>query len=424
VTANRSAKVLGYAVLSGMGLLGSLVLGTPVPAAMAVPFLVLLIVGMAVTGEPRFELSARLERERALEGDVVGLQLDFSASSDVGWVQVLPALPADLSVNNPVGALGIHLRPGDQRRLTVELACHRWGVYRVGRLVVRVHDAFRLFTFESVLEPDLRFRVYPRPEALSRLVPPAETQVFSGNEVSRRKGEGIEFADARPFLPGDQVRRVNWPLSTRLGELHVNERLQERNADVVVFLDTFSELRLGHDGTLEMAVRAASVLAEHYLRRRDRLGLVSFGGTLRWIRPSMGVAQAYQVAEALIDTRVAESYAWKGIEVVPPRMLPPKALVVALTPLLDERTIHALFDLRGRGYDLTVLEVAPESFAGPSREQAGELGYRLWRLRRDVLRNRYRQLGVAVVRWRPGQPLERALEEVREFRRFARRALA
>jgi uncharacterized protein (DUF58 family) len=93
---------------------------------------------------------------------------------------------------------------------------------------------------------------------------------------------------------------------------------------VVVFMDTFTELRIGDDGTLEMAVRAASTLARHYLGRRDRVGLVGFGGTLRWLHPLMGLTHGYQVVEALLDTRVVESYAWKGIEVIPPRMLPPK----------------------------------------------------------------------------------------------------
>ncbi|MBO0682377.1 MAG: DUF58 domain-containing protein [Candidatus Dormibacteraeota bacterium] len=424
MTSSRSAKLLGYALLSTLGLLASLALGSPVPAALAVPLLVFLVAGLAAANKPELDLSARLDNERALQGDRVGLRLELRAGNDVEWVQVAPMVLAGLPLVDPAPARGLRMRSGESRDMTIQMECRRWGVYRLGRLAVRAHDPFGLFAFESVLEPDLVLRVYPRPEALSRLLRPAETQVFAGNEVSRGSGEGIEFAEARPFVPGDQVRRINWSLSTRLGELHVNDLHPERNNDVVVFLDSFTELRLGHDGTLEMAVTAASALAEYYLKRRDRVGLVSFGGTLSWLRPSMGAGQRYQIVETLIETLVVESFAWKGIEVIPVRMLPPRALVLALTPLLDSRTVDALFDLRGRGYDLAVVEIDPESFMEPARGDAAALGSRLWRLRRDLLRHRYQQLGVAVGSWRLGQPLQQPLEEVRQFRRSARRTLA
>jgi uncharacterized protein (DUF58 family) len=55
---------------------------------------------------------------------------------------------------------------------------------------------------------------------------------------------------------------------------------------VIVFLDTFTEAaRSLSEGTLELGVRAAASLAAQYLERRDRVGLVSFGGILNWLLP-------------------------------------------------------------------------------------------------------------------------------------------
>ena len=54
-------------------------------------------------------------------------------------------------------------------------------------------------------------------------------------------------------------------------------------------------------------------------------------------------------------------------------MLPPQALVVAVTPLLDERAVEALADLRARGYDLAIVEVSPVPFAEPGRERGDQL---------------------------------------------------
>jgi uncharacterized protein (DUF58 family) len=231
----------------------------------------------------------------------------------------------------------------------VRLRAAHWGAHSVG-----AYDGLGFLAHEAVLRCEGTVRAYPRQERLLRAVRAADTQMFAGNEVSRRRGDGIEFADVRPFLPGDRIRHINWRLSAREGRLHVNEQHPERNSDVVLFLDPFADLRGFGGSTLETAVRAAASVAAHYLARRDRVGLIGFGGTLRWLVPASGVVQRYRITEALLDTRAIVSYAWKGIEVIPPRTLPPQALVVAVTPLLDRRAVDALLDLRGRGFDLAV----------------------------------------------------------------------
>src|SRR5204863_319240 len=109
-------------------------------------------------------------------------------------------------------------------------------------------------------------------------VAPRETQLFTGNRVSRATGEGLEFADLREFVPGDRIRRINWRASARRGELWVNEFHAERNADVILFLDSFIDARRSDRGTLDEAVRAAATLTERYLLEKDRVGLVNFGG--------------------------------------------------------------------------------------------------------------------------------------------------
>ena len=132
---------------------------------------------------------------------------------------------------------------------------------------------------------------------------------------------------------------MNWRATARRGRLVVNERHPERNADVVVFLDSFAEARASDEGTLEQAVRAAATLASRFLERRDRVGLVAFGGILRWLEPGGGLVQQYRLVDALLETGVEFSYAWKDVNVIPARTLPPRALVVAVTPLLDERSV-------------------------------------------------------------------------------------
>ena len=94
--------------------------------------------------------------------------------------------------------------------------------------------------------------------------------------------------------------------------------------------------------------------------------------------------------------------------------------MLALTPLLDDRSVRALIDLRARGFDLAVIEISPVPFVEQGTDELDDLAYRLWLLRREALRASYLRLGVPVVEWRRGIPLQAALEEVRTFRRHAR----
>jgi uncharacterized protein (DUF58 family) len=189
---------------------------------------------------------------------------------------------------------------------------------------------------------------------------------------------------------------------------------------VVVFLDTFLEARREDAGTLDLAVSAAASLVRHYLREKDRVGLVSFGGVTNWLTASSGMVQLYRVLDSLLDAEIYLSYAWKEIDHLPVRALPPDALVLALSPLLDERAVRALLDLRARGFDLAVIEISPVPFTPEPRGGLDELAYRLWLLRREALRSRYLRLGVPVVEWRGDTSLQVALEEVRRFKRHAR----
>jgi len=429
-----SGRLAAYLGLGCAGLLASLLLSRPEPVLLAAPLLLAAAIGLALARPPRLEVEVRLDRDRALAGEQVDLEVVVRALRPVARLEVEVRLPAGLVQLPPAPEPASSLAAGEAYGYHRRLLCCRWGGRLVGDVRMRARDRLGLFTYREEERHLLPLRVYPPPEELRRLVRPAETQAFIGNEVSRLKGEGIEFADIRAFVPGDRVRRINWRASAKRGQLHVNEMRPERNADVVVFLDTFTDLRHPPEGlripaafvaperesSLELAVRAAAALVGLYLRRRDRVGLVGFGGTLRWLRPAMGERQLYRLVDALIDTEVVLSYAWKGLEVIPRRTLPPRALVIALSPLVDERTVSALFDLRSRGYDLAIVEVAAMAFVQPGRREAEKLAYRLWGMEREALRARFLEMGVAVTAWQPGEPLDVALASAGALRRGLR----
>lgn len=426
MTRSASPRVTAYASLAALGLLGALAARRPELAVLAAPFAVTLALGGRSERGRGVSVRWSLDRERAIEGDEVEVELELGSVTPVERLELVLVVPRGLELVKGDNPVAVRLSWDEERTIPLTFRCARWGNYVLGDVRVRGRNRLGLEVWEQRFRQATALRVYPQAETLRQLVPPAATQPTTGNQVARAKGEGLEFADLRAFAAGDRVRSINWRASARRsvvnGELIVNERHPERNADVILFLDTFSEARTGSASTLDLAVRATATLATRYLERRDRVGLVSFGGMLRWLVPGMGLAQRYRIVDALLETEVVFNYAWKDVSIVPARMLPTQALVLAVTPLLDDRSVAALLDLRARGHDLAVLEISPEPFAEPGESEVEKLAFRLWLLHREELRARFEARGVAVATWREDLPLDAPLEGVRAYRRHARLA--
>lgn len=416
VASRRLAVYLGIATA---GLLAAVLFGRPEAVALVAPLLLLPALALAAAETPRLGIVISQSRERAVEGSEVDLSISLESDRPL-WGLRFDLAPGREVLARRLAAAAAELRPGVVVEAHWALRCRRWGGRRGGTLTVSAQDRFGLFHYRWAELPLPGLRVYPSADTLQRLLTPARPQALAGDDVSNLRGDGIEFGGIRQFLPGDRIRHVNWRATARRGTLQVNELRPERNADVVIFLDTFSELGAGAGNSLDRAVRAAGSIAGTYLRSRDRVGLIGFGGTLRWLAPGLGQRQAYRIADALIESEVLFSYAWKGLEVIPPRTLPPAALVVAITPLLDERSLRALLDLRGRGHDLIVVEVSPLDFLPPPREEAAHLARRLWEMERQTLRTHFASIGAPVVRWDAGHSLAEPLLLAARFRRERR----
>jgi uncharacterized protein (DUF58 family) len=398
-----------YAALAAAGLLVGLAGSLPSATALGSAVLVPLVYGLAARRPVLPETRVELSSHRLLEGDEVEVRLVVRARDALDWLEVELPDPPRLRPRD-AGRRVVALAEGGQRTLTYRIACERWGAYDLAAQVAGRHALALVTATASVPAPALR--VYPRVERLRRLVPPLATRPASGNRAAREAGEGIEFAETREFRAGDRVRRINWRASARRGRLLVSDRLPERSSDVVVFLDSLAQAQTADASTLDFSVRAAAALVSAYLPRRDRVGLLSFGADLEWVLPSGSARQQYRIVDAVLATESSSFYRWHDPRLIPRRVLPPQSLVVALTPLLDWRVIRALLDLRGRGFDLSVIEVDPVSLAGGARARYGDDAWRAWLLARDATRARFRRAGCSLVCWDREAPLTAVVEEL------------
>ena len=417
-----SARVtpLGVSLLAAAGVALSLgvLTGRPELFIAALPLL-LALVPLALRAPPLdHRIEHELSRNRLFEGELVTVTVRVSAGAPIALIELVGPRPASGEIVSGRHRAAMAVRSGETATWSYDIRFPVRGVHDLGTIAVRVRDRFGVRTWEHRHVDPKPVRVYPRVTPLPVLPPPLHARASVGDHVSATLGEGIEPGDIRPFAPGDRVRHVNWRASLRLGTLYVTERHRERNADVVLMLDTLAEVGRTPWTTLDFGTRAAASLATAYLARKDRVGLIIYGGLIHWVRPASGRTQYERIAEALARATVVFTYVAKDLAVVPPRVLPSKAVVLAITPLLDRRFLAAALDLAARGFDLVVLAVSPIELTRQTLvpSPVTDLACRLWQLeRRERLATLYRQ-GIPVLEWQPPEPLELALYGARRRR--------
>jgi uncharacterized protein (DUF58 family) len=376
----------------------------------ALPLVLVLAMAAARRSAPDYAVVHQVSAERVMEGERLSVTVTVTAQSAVPFMELLEILPRDCDVTSGRQRAVMALRAGQTATIRYEVRGAR-GVHEFGTVVVRARDRWGLRAWEQRHVDRKLVRVYPRVAPLRSLPRPLRTQTSIGDYVSPALGEGIEPGDIRQFAPGDRVRQVNWRASLRRGTLYVTQHHRERNADVVLMLDTLAEVGAPSETTLDLGVRATASLAATYLARKDRVGLITYGGTIDWVKPATGRVQYERVADTLLRAGVVFTYVSKDLAFVPLRVLPAHALVIAVTPLLDPRFTTSALDLAARGFDLVVLVVSPVDVT--RRIQRGsathDLACRLWALERRARLDEFRRHGIVVLEWRPSEPLELAL---------------
>src|SRR5207245_813389 len=103
---------------------------------------------------------------------------------------------------------------------------------------------------------------------------------YSGPIVSRRKGEGMEFADIREYTHGDPFKRIEWKSTARTGELMVRELHAETTLNVMIILDASDTMAYGQAGQtkLDYSARAVASLVNYLSKRGDFFGLTIVQG--------------------------------------------------------------------------------------------------------------------------------------------------
>jgi uncharacterized protein (DUF58 family) len=250
--------------------------------------------------------------------------------------------------------------------------------------------------------------------------------LFAGAFASAFRGGGIEFEESRPYVPGDDVRSIDWNTTARTGEPHVKRFREERDRTVVLALDASASMAFGSGerSKAQAAARVAALIAAAAGRAGDRVGLVLHHAG-RWLelRPERGLAHGFSLARAAAGAAAAPA---GGTDLVAAlerarALARRRAVLVAISDFRDD----ALFDpagaassalaATGRRHELVAIAVedpreAELPAAGPLRLADPERPGAVWLLDSGARRARERYRAAARARRRA---LERGLRAAR-----------
>lgn len=301
-----------------------------------------------------------------------------------------------------------------RQRETVATTAERWGRYRVrARVEVVAHGG--LLTGTGTVDA-AEVTVFPLAPPQSTALPQTELLDRLGTHLTRHIGRGVEYADIRSYVPGDQLRTVNWPVSARRGSLHVTERLTDRSADVVVLIDTYPQPTGPATDATERTVRGAAQVVQTALRNGDRAGIVALGGRQpRWLGADIGQRQFYRVLDTVLAAGGPKPVFEATTGTLAPRAaVPAGAIVIAFSTLLDTEFALALINLRKRGHVVVAVDVLQGS---PFRDQQDPLVGRMWALQRSAMYRDMGTIGVDVVAWQVDRTLDQSMRAVPDRRR-------
>ncbi|HEX2121538.1 MAG TPA: DUF58 domain-containing protein [Thermoanaerobaculia bacterium] len=159
----------------------------------------------------------------------------------------------------------------------------------------------RLFRRQT---PDLRTPLIRRVRDLELVSARLIRAGFAGDYHSAFHGRGIEFAQVREYMPGDDIRTIDWNVTARSGVPHVKEFIEERDLTVIIAVDVSGSMAFGSIDwrKCDIAAELAAVFAFSAVENSDRAGLLLFSKSIRaYIPPRRGRAHAQVIVRAAVE---------------------------------------------------------------------------------------------------------------------------
>lgn len=404
-----SSLTQAIATSAGVALAAAVISGRWELIAFAAPLLGVLCSISWQRPVPAIRVHADPDSQRGFEDEQARLTVWVTEEAGAGQ-----ASSVELTVPDIVGMQLEVLDSQGRQGKTVVASAQRWGRYFI-RAQIDVVARGGLVAGTAIVDA-AEVIVFPLTPPQSTPIPPTELLDRLGAHLTRHLGPGVEYADIRPFVPGDQLRSVNWPVSARRGQLHVTERLTDRAADVVVLIDSYRQPAGPATESTERVVRGAAQVVQTALRHSDRAGIVALGDNHpRWLGADIGQRQFYRVLDTVLGA--GDRFENTTGTLAPRAAVPAGAIVIAFSTLLDTEFALALIDLRRRGHVVVAVDILDRL---PFDGEQDPLVERLWALQRASMYRDMATIGVDIVSWQTDRSLEQSMNLLPDRRHRAR----
>ncbi len=246
--------------------------------------------------------------------------------------------------------------------------------------------------------------------------------LLGGQYRSVFRGAGIEFAEAREYTDGDDVRLIDWNVTARMGTPWVKQYVEERDLTVMCMVDRSASARVGmpERGRLGAAAELVALLSFAATQNGDRAGLLTFSaGPDTFLRPERGTRHALRMVRDVIAaepafgvrTSIATAADYLG------RVLRRRSIVFIVSDFLDEGYEEALRGLARRHEVIALTLRDPIDAAMPDlgliAVADAETGERLWIDTSNArVRDAYAVAAAAIARRRHDALVACGIEEI------------
>ena len=325
----------------------------------------------------------------------VTLTVTNKSTHSIESMQLDDNVPADLQTKSGTSRLILSLRPGEAARFSYELSSPERGTHEVGPTQIVFTDNLKLRSAVSQLSNVGQFLVLPKIEKLGTVdLKGRRVGPWPGLVPSRRMGIGTEFFEISPYVPGDDLRRVNWKASARSGKLVTNEFEGEQVVDILVVLDCSEDVMsdLFDYDALEFQVRFAASLCSQLIMQGNRVGLSIYGAVRTWVDLAFGKRQLLKLLDSLavVKPGAATLPIKYVLESVISTVLPARSVVVLISPMIDAALPEMVESVVLKGYTTICFTPSAQSNA-PDLSDSRRIARRIFAAERKLMINKVRQ---------------------------------
>lgn len=187
------------------------------------------------------------------------------------------------------------------------------------------------------------------------------SEIFAGEYHSAFKGRGMEFSEVREYIPGDEIRFIDWNVSSRMGKLYIKQFVEERELTVILAVDLSASLSFFSrtKSKKEIAAEISAIIAFTANLNNDKVGLLIFTDRIElFIPPKKGKTHILRIIRDILNfepegkgTSIDDGLIYLN------KVIKKKAIVFLISDFIDQAFSKSL-KISSRKHDLIAINIS------------------------------------------------------------------